>query len=190
LENYDYLAVLSLEPATGLYDLFITTNNGNSVTLYPFYCDKKHAMRMDIISNELYGTTEYVGSLCQMNNIINPFAVNEGDIIFWATVSDMKAMMNIPASLLGQVSSDMVQSMKSRKTDRNRKNYTRPADKLPPTLLPDNSPQIVIENEKIKIAPNLYNRPIATTVDVEPEPKDNVSLERILVNRYIKQIGK
>jgi hypothetical protein len=191
LENYDYLAVLSLEPATGLYDLFITTYNGKSVTLYPFYCDRKHAMRMDIVSNDLYGTTEFVGSLCQLNNIINPFSVNEGDILFWASPLDLKELMDIPTSLLGQVKSDLVNSMKNRKLDTKRRNYTRTPDRLPPTIMPDNSPQIVVEQDKIKISPNLYRRPASTIVDdTSDEPKDNVVLERVLVNRYIKQIGK
>jgi hypothetical protein len=148
-------------------------------------------MRMDIISNDLYGTTEYVGSLCQLNNIYNPFSVNEGDIIFWASVGDLKNLMNVPTGLLGQVRSDLMNSMKNRRTDKNRRNYTRAEDKLPPTRLPSNSPQVVVESDKIKVAPDLYFRPTPQVVESDDESDtNNVSLERILVNRYIKQIGK
>jgi hypothetical protein len=48
----------------------------------------------------------------------------------------------------------------------------------------------VIDNDKLKIAPNLFKTPTPSVVDVIDEETSNpVELERILVNRYIRQKG-
>jgi hypothetical protein len=198
MQNYDYLADLTLDKKTGLYNLFITTYNGDTVTLSAFFCERKHSMRMDVVSNDIYGTNKYVGSLCQLNNILNPFSINDGMIIFYAPADELEGLMVIPESLkqsniddlLGKVKSDLINLYKKRKPDNNRINYKRDDDKLPPTILPENSPQIVFDNDKLKIAPNLFKVPTPAVVDVVDEEASNpVELERILVNRYIRQKG-
>jgi hypothetical protein len=125
MQNYDYLADLTIDKKSGLYNLFITTYNGDKVSLYAFFCERKHSMRMDIVSNDIYGTNKYVGSLCQLNNILNPFAVNEGMVLFYAPVDELDGLMIIPESLkqsniddlLGRVKTDLINSYKNKKSD-------------------------------------------------------------------------
>jgi hypothetical protein len=198
MQDYDYLADLTIDRKTGLYNLFITTYNGDSVTLIPFICKRRHNMRMDIVSNDIYGTNKYVGTLCQLNNIINPFSISEGWILFYTPVNEANGLMRIPESikqsnidqLLGHVKNDLIKSFKNKKTDSNRANYKRSDDALPPTILPGDSPQIVIENDKIRIAPDLFKIPTPVADIDTTDSTSSVELERILVNRYIRKKGQ
>lgn len=199
--GYEYLAELELNNTTGLYNLFITTYNGNQVNLAIFICDRKHNMRLDLVSNDIYNTTRYVGTLCQLNNIINPFSISEGDILYYCTDSDAESLLNVAevirqsgiGELMNQVKSDLINALKKNKKDNN-KISSRGSDVIP-SVLPSNAPQIVIDNNKIKIAPNLFANPNVEPVSVTPSPgplsdiKPD-TIERVLVNRYIKKTNQ
>lgn len=201
--DYEYLAELELNNTTGLYNLFITTYNGNQVNLSIFICDRKHNMRLDLVSNDIYNTTRFVGTLCQLNNIMNPFSIREGDVLFFCTDSDAEGLLKVSEvirqsgieELLSKVKSDLLNVLKKRKKDPNVRGIANRNDALPPSVLPSNAPQIVIDNNKIKIAPNLFKNP-----NIEPEtpialpgPLEEIqpeTIERVLVNRYIKKINQ
>jgi hypothetical protein len=200
-ENYEYVAELTLDNKTGLYNLFITTYNGSSVELIPILVEKRYDMRMDLLVNELMGSTRYVGTVCQINNILNPFALKSGDIIFYVSTDEAESLLVVPDiiresgvdSLLSQVKSDLINALKNRQQDPNRRNFLdkRGGDNLPPTVLDSPTPQIVATAERIKIAPDLFQTPRTTTISQteidQTEADDN--LERVLVRRYIKLIN-
>jgi hypothetical protein len=198
MQDYDYLADLTLDSKSGLYNLFITTYNGSQVSLTPFFCTRRHNMRMDIVSNDIYKTNKYVGTLCQINNIMNPFSIKDGMVLFYTSVDEAESLMRVPEilkqsgieELLGKVKSDLINSFKNKKVDNNRRYYNRVDDALPPTILPENSPQIVIEDNKVKIAPNLFKKPTEVVDVPEGETSNPDVLERILVNRYIRKKGQ
>ena len=37
--------------------------------------------RIDKISNTYFGSAEFIDAICVVNNIFNPFSVNEGDVL-------------------------------------------------------------------------------------------------------------
>lgn len=51
--------------------------------------DKAHIARPDLISMACYGTDRYGDLICKVNNIPNPFEINEGDIIVIPDVSSI-----------------------------------------------------------------------------------------------------
>lgn len=53
--------------------------------------DKDKVARPDLISNDMYGTTEYGDIICKLNNIPNPFELNEGDILI---IPDLTSLEN------------------------------------------------------------------------------------------------
>lgn len=203
-KDYEYLAELQLDTTTGLYNLFITTYNGNTVDLNVFICDRKHNMRLDLVCNDIYNTTRFVGTLCQLNNILNPFSISEGDVLFYCTDIDAEGLLNVPEiirqsgidQLLSQVKSDLISALKKRQKDPNVKSIAnRNVDNIPPSVLPNNSPQIVVDNNKIKIAPTLFNNPNTAPISLDTAPapgplapQSDDTIERVLVNRYIKKI--
>ena len=204
--NFEYLAELTLDTNSNIYNLFITTYNGDTVNLNVFICERKHDMRLDLVANEVYQNTRYTGTLCQLNNILNPFSIREGDVLFYTTEGEAEELLVVPEiikqsgieDLLSGVKSDLINVLKKRRPDANRRLYNnnRNDDILPPTVLPQTAPMSVVENDKIRIAPNLFQspkqepvslEPIETSVGVIEEPQ---RIERILVNRYIKLINE
>ena len=201
--NYEYIAELFLDTNTGQYDLYLTTFSGdiNVLNFKTFICDRKHACRLDLVASDIYNNTKWVGSLGQINDIFNPFSIRDGDILFYLPESDLQRLLNVPnivPNAISSVKNDLIKALKKKTPDALRKNYlnNRGNDKLPPTVLPDTVPQIVVSNNKIKIAPNLFTNP-----NTEPAPEDNTSplsnapsspqaseddIQRVLVRRYIK----
>lgn len=210
-DDFDYLSVLNLGSNVGngsnFYDLFISTYNGNIVNINFFPCTRRHQMRLDLVSSDLYGTTKYVGTLCQLNNIIDTYSIRQGDFIAYCSAQDAEQLLTVPDAIkqssmnpVNQVKQQLINALKNQSNDPNRRNYSRTADKLPPTVLPANSPQIFVSNNKIRIAPDLFTTP--TSVPAQPTtvpgPLNNIptnttsnstSIEKVLVNRYIQQIN-
>lgn len=54
-----------------------------------FRVDKSHVARPDLISQICYGTDRYGDIICKVNNIPNPFEINEDDIIIIPDVADL-----------------------------------------------------------------------------------------------------
>lgn len=203
--NTDYIAELFFNTDTNLYDLTLTTFNGNTnpLNFNFFICERRHAGRLDLVASEIYDNNKWIGSLCAINDIYNQFSIRDGDIIFYLPESDLQGLIKVPEIVSGVISNiknDLIKALKKKKPDPSRKNYlnNRTDDKLPPTVLPETAPQIVVENNKIKIAPNLFqdpnSEPTTTTVD-NTSPLNNApsspiatedQIQRILVRRYIK----
>ncbi len=201
--NYDYIAELFLDTKTGMYDLYLTTFNGdiNVLNFKTFVCQRKHAGRLDLVSGDIYNSTKWTGSLGEINDMYNPYSVRDGDIIFYLPESDLQGLLKVPdnvAQAVGSIKNELIKAVKKKKPDGLRRNYldNRGDDKLPPTVLPQSAPQVVVNNNKIQIAPNLFTNP-----NTEPAPVDNTSplsnvpsspqaseddTQRILVRRYIK----
>ena len=45
------------------------------------YVTADQAGRIDIISEKYFGSGKYIDAICILNNIFNPFAIEEGDIL-------------------------------------------------------------------------------------------------------------
>jgi hypothetical protein len=169
LENYDYLSDLTKDPNSGLYDLFITTYNGMRVPLSFFTCGRMHEMRMDLVSQQLYGSDKYVGTLCLLNDIMNPFSIREGDVLVWCSESDAINMGRVPEAMKKtMLDTDakgairdvrkLNESISKMQDDPNRRNYlnNRGNTFVPPTRVKERTPSVIIENNTIKISPSLY----------------------------------
>lgn len=50
---------------------------------------KEYVARMDLISLDQYGTTDYADILCKLNGVSNPYEVNEGQMLILPTSSDL-----------------------------------------------------------------------------------------------------
>jgi hypothetical protein len=168
--NIDCTIDLTFNTTYNMYELFYTTYNGKpDVTNYGiFTTTRKHNGRMDKVSYDLYNTNKYVSSLCMLNQYLDPHSVYEDDLIIYLPVTDMENLKTVKTSVLNPnilnnlstIKSDLINMMKSQRRDGNRNkfldNVTTP---VPPTVLPNDSPQIVVKNDSILIAPNLFTNP-------------------------------
>jgi hypothetical protein len=214
MDNYDYLIELYKDTTTNLYNMFISTYNGDSFDLNVFICDRRHEMRMDLVSKDIYGTNKYVGTLCNLNNIMLPFSIVQGDVLIYppsGQVQDLTKVNDVlknptVTNYVNVIKNELINSLKARKKDPNKGNYNsnRPSvDVLPPTVPESSVPDIVLENNIIKISPSLYVNPnnninivptapslspkISTTTSNNDTTSNNGTTERVLVNRYIIQ---
>ena len=199
--DYDYIAELSVDPTTGLYDLTLTTFNGkiNVLNFGVFICQRKHACRLDLVSGDLYNDTKWTGSLAMLNDIMNIHSIRDGDVLFYLPVSDLQGLLEVPPSVsqtMNTVKNDLINILKKPVPDGSRANFlnNNSSKLLPPSVLPETAPQVVVNNAKIQISPNLFQNPTTTPTVAStpvtppivnsPQPTENVQL--ILVKKYIK----
>lgn len=81
-----------IDNETEVVDLADTIFNPNvSVNhLYTMYkVSKEYNMRPDLLSKVLYGTTDYTEMILKYSMINNPFAIEEGDLIFAASMTSV-----------------------------------------------------------------------------------------------------
>jgi hypothetical protein len=72
----------------GLFNLFqknIVYNNEIPLSIY--IVPREYEMRLDRISNHIYGSDSYVEEIMVLNDIINPYSVKEGQYIYFCDVS-------------------------------------------------------------------------------------------------------
>ena len=51
------------------------------------YVTHDQAGRIDLISNRYFGSGQYIDAICILNNISNPFSIEEGDVLIIPNVS-------------------------------------------------------------------------------------------------------
>lgn len=201
-EEYEYIAELTFNNDQGLYELFITTYNGQRVQLTAFITRRRHNMRMDLVSNDVYGSNKWTGTLCQLNNYMNPFALKEGEVIFWPPVNQAQGLLRVRESiknagfdrLVGEVRAELKKAIR----DANKGNFnsSRNDDPLPPTVPNTSSPSVILDNNFLKIAPDLYKNPNNEVLPAPPtqspnlDNRDNETVERVLINTYIQRLNQ
>lgn len=204
--NYDYTEKLEYNSIDKIYDLTITTFSGDIQTarLGYFVADRKHNMRLDLISIDLYGTNKWVGTLCSLNNIYNMFSIKEGDVLIYLPVEDMANLNNVPDNIkygngaVAKTKDAFINLLKTKKPDKTRANFLTKRDNVNeqiPSISNNNAPEIQVVDGKI-----ILTSPIANTIVSDTTlPKDETvasiptdteeSLTRILVNQYIKYLN-
>lgn len=60
------------------------------------YVMQDEAGRIDKICERYFGTSEYVDALCIVNNIFNPFSVQEGDVLVIPNLSEINLVYKRP----------------------------------------------------------------------------------------------
>ena len=111
-----------------LFDLFqknvmITPN----IPLATYIVPREYEMRLDRISNQIYGTPDYIEELMILNNIINPYSVKEGQYIYYIDLNNMgllytKDEMTIQSEKVRQELIKSSQSSNNKKTNTDNKN--------------------------------------------------------------------
>jgi len=60
------------------------------------YVTQDQVGRIDKVSEKYFGTGEYVDAICIVNNIFNPFSVNEGEILAIPNLKDINLVYKRP----------------------------------------------------------------------------------------------
>ena len=135
----------------GLYDLVPPTfYHKDGVALRTHIVSREEEMRVDLISYNIYGTTDNVAFLLHLNDIVNPLNIMEGDIIYWASeqaIDEMRPTESFSttdrATLLG--------NKKETRQDNNRQRFLENGYKLPPVYMDTPTSSVRIEGNDLVI---------------------------------------
>jgi len=139
------------DPKQGnLFNVFQKNTRYNKNILIDFYVvPREHEMRLDKISNFIYGSPNYVEELMILNDIINPYSVKEGQSIWFCSIDNFQNLY---------VNDEMLTYEEKRKSlinssqpNRDKKNLSDNQN-LPPTVKPSGLQQIkVSKDNKVQI---------------------------------------
>jgi len=141
----------------GLYDLYVTyfTNN-KRIIVYGYKVQRGESMRIDNICNKIYKNLNHLTFLMDLNNILNPLTIKDGDLIFYVNEDDIpsfKAPAEEGAKIRDKVINKAI-SDKKQQIDKARQDYVKKrkqVDALPPNIKQTSSQAISVDNGVVKI---------------------------------------
>lgn len=128
----------------GLYNLFQKNIKYQNVSCSLYVVPREHEMRLDKISNHIYGVPDYVEELMILNDIINPYSVKEGDSIWFCAINNMNILYVRDEMLDYDVQRQSL--INSSQPNRDKKNLTKDQN-LPPTIKPSQLKQIKVSKD-------------------------------------------
>jgi hypothetical protein len=121
--------------------------NDNIILINSYVVPREFEMRLDKISNFLYGSPDYVEELMIMNNLTNPYSVIEGQYIYYCNYESLELFYTTDSDLLTTERTNLIASSQT-----NNKNKSTNDKNLPVTVKPSNLNQITItKDNKVKI---------------------------------------
>jgi len=123
------------------------------VTLSYWYVQPDEEMRIDILCYRIYGTTEFIDILLNVNRIDNPLNIKNGDIIKYPGKDDINLFR--VEETQKQVVQRLLNRNKSTRKDNNRKDYIEQNYSLPPTVLSTPTNAVSISGPDIVIGGGL-----------------------------------
>jgi hypothetical protein len=134
-----------------------------------FLVNEDQAMRIDLISNAMYGYTSPIERILKFNNISNPLSIDEGDILvlfdLYSLVRNMRDTSQAAKNKLDVRKQYLTPEKKSKidpalqafdKRNKARKTPTVPEDAtLPPNYADFGDQEIEVRNGKLYFGPNV-----------------------------------
>jgi hypothetical protein len=134
-----------------LYNLFEPTfKSRTGFQMQTYLVSKSDEMRIDVISNEIYGTPDECDVLLSINDIDNPLNIKEGDSIMYVNYETLQEY-RIETIDNKEATDRLLNANKSTRKDPNRKNYVESGLVLTPTVQEVPQPPVKIENTQIVI---------------------------------------
>ena len=133
------------------------------------YVTQDQVGRIDKISEKYFGTGQYIDAICVINNIFNPFSVNEGDILAIPQLKNENLVYKRPnpasrpsATLAQYVNteqqSEIDQSRIQRLIQKAKTKKTGVKAPIPPNMLQQGQAAKTFAGGKIKLGANLPTR--------------------------------
>jgi hypothetical protein len=151
MEIYDISSLKRDSKQDNLYDLFTSTfkslkNENTSI----YTVSSEQTMRVDIVSNQVYKSSDYLDFILNVNEIDNPLNIMIGDELKYALIE------NLPYYRVGETNvqvakNDLIDIDKQTKIDPNRKKYIEQNYTLIPTVNDSPKDPVMIDGTKIVI---------------------------------------
>jgi len=141
-----------------LYDLSqVTYREISGYPVYTYVVEPYEEMRIDLISQKCYSSTEYVDFLLNFNDIDNPLNIKSGDIINYVDSSFVESYRVIPDKPKA-LQKQLLNPNKQTRKDNSRKLYIEDNFSLPPTLLDVPVESVQVKGDTILIGVNENSR--------------------------------
>lgn len=121
----------------------------DSLSYYVYIVSKEEEMRPDLICYNIYNSFNYIDELLTWNNILNPFSIKQGQIIYFLDEDSIRALRLQSKADEEEVVKSLVNPNKDTQKDPNRDvGYG-----LPPTVKPAGVKDVKVDfnNKTIKI---------------------------------------
>lgn len=119
----------------------------NNIILNYYIIPREFEMRLDKVSNFLYGSPDYVEELMIMNNLINPYSILEGQYLYYCNFDRLSQFYTTDPDITSSTRDKLISSSQTN-------NKVKPTNdkNLPLTVKPSNLNQITItKDNKVKI---------------------------------------
>lgn len=117
---------------------------------YSHYVTAEEEMRPDLICYNLYGRFDYVDEFLTWNNILNPWSIKQGQLVYYLNEDDIASFQFKSSDYKkNDVAETLVNPNKDSKKDPNREQGTG----LTPTIKPSGIKEVEVDytSKKIKI---------------------------------------
>ena len=147
--------------STELYDItllnFVYKNDILANNAIEHIVDKDEEMRMDLVCESIYGNTDHIDFLMNINNIKNPLMVYDGMEIIYVN-PELIASFVPEATDNITIRSKISNKRKKTKTDPNRKTFLeeKSTKSLPPTVTKRDYNPIKYRDGKIRIGEDIF----------------------------------
>ena len=129
-----------------LFDLFQKNVVKNrKIPTTPYIIPREFEMRLDKVSNYIYGSSEYVEELMVLNDIINPYSIKEGQIIYYCKENILPNLYT-EDNLSEKKEIQRQKIINSAQPNRNKKKLDKDQN-LPPNVKPSNLKQIKVSKD-------------------------------------------
>lgn len=152
-----------LPKINGVYDLYITYKTANkSIGIYTYLLTDRHNMRIDLLCYDIYGNTENIDILCNINGILNPLTIQQNTLMYFIDEQDLDSIRNddnIKNAIINLISN--ANSGKEYSIDKNRikdklaiKNTENDKQYIPPNIIQTVDNKIEYSDGYIILKPN------------------------------------
>jgi hypothetical protein len=145
-----------LKDSSGNYDLTQLTfqSDFTSLRYQQYEVQQGEEMRIDLVCESIYGNTDYVDIILNVNEIDNPLNIKQGTILVYPTgnIDSLRysdKSKNTDVQILGN-------SNKQQRKDNNRKKYVENKLTLPPTIMNQSTQQYDISSDVIILGDGLF----------------------------------
>ena len=151
-------SITNLNEIDGFFDLtetkFIFPKN--PIRYNEYVIQQHEEMRMDNISNMLYSTPDYMDLLLFINDIINPFSLREGQVIYYPIKDDLVKFEYVSEDPT-EIQKTFINKSKTKRNDKNRENSNDKEKSLPPTVNERKIEQVKVIGKNIVIGKGIFN---------------------------------
>jgi hypothetical protein len=160
MEYKGLVTVSKKEKVDDLYDLTLPTFVYNKEVLEQnlqrYITTEDDEMRIDIICDKIYGSTEHVDFLMELNNITNPLLIKKEMEIKYVSENLIPSFVK-KDTLNDNVRKTISNKRKATKVDSDRNNYnSEKSQNIPPTVTKKDYNPVKYQDGKIRIGENIF----------------------------------